>query len=74
MSHKALNAKRLIFFRSARRHGYWLDKPVGDNLLRELYGLMKWGSTGANCTPARLVSYACRQPRGALNPVLPAET
>ena len=30
-------------FREARTHGAWLDKPVSDEMLRQLYDLMKWG-------------------------------
>lgn len=42
-------------FRKARTHNVWLDKPVPDALLDELYELMKWGPTSANCSPARIV-------------------
>jgi 3-hydroxypropanoate dehydrogenase len=44
-----------LLFRKARSHNGWLDKPVTDELLRQLYELMKWGPTSANCSPARLV-------------------
>lgn len=44
-----------LLFRKARSHNGWLDKPVADELLRQLYELMKWGPTSANCSPARLV-------------------
>jgi 3-hydroxypropanoate dehydrogenase len=44
-----------IIFRSARTHSVWLDKPVGDDLLREVYDLMKWAPTSANSSPARIV-------------------
>ncbi len=39
----------------ARTHNRFTDRPVDDALLRQLYDLMKWGPTSANCTPARLV-------------------
>ena len=42
-------------FRQARTHNGWSDKPVSDDLLRQLYGLMKWGPTSANCNPARIL-------------------
>ena len=42
-------------FREARTHGAWLDKPVSDETLRQLYDLMKWGPTSANGSPARFV-------------------
>ncbi len=30
-------------FREVRTHSAWLDKPVSDEVLRQLYELMKWG-------------------------------
>ena len=42
-------------FRSARTHNAFLDKPVTDEKLKEIYELMKWGPTSANSSPARLV-------------------
>jgi 3-hydroxypropanoate dehydrogenase len=44
-----------LVFRKARSHNGWLDKPVTDEMLRQLYELMKWGPTSANCSPARMV-------------------
>jgi 3-hydroxypropanoate dehydrogenase len=44
-----------LLFRKARSHNGWLDQPVADELLRQLYELMKWGPTSANCSPARIV-------------------
>jgi 3-hydroxypropanoate dehydrogenase len=44
-----------ILFRSACTHSVWQDKPVSDELLREIYDLMKWAPTSANCSPARIV-------------------
>jgi len=42
-------------FLDARTHNGWRDKPVSDDQLRQLYDLMKWGPTSANCSPARIV-------------------
>jgi 3-hydroxypropanoate dehydrogenase len=42
-------------FRDARTHGAWLDKPVSDETLSELYNALKWGPTSANASPARFV-------------------
>ena len=44
-----------ILFRAARTHSNWLDKPVSDALLHQIYNLMKWAPTSANCSPARIV-------------------
>ena len=42
-------------FRTARTHNAFLDKPVTDEKLHEIYELMKWGPTSANSSPARFV-------------------
>ena len=43
-----------IFF-EARTHSEWLTQSVSDEKLHEIYDLMKWGPTSANCCPARIV-------------------
>ncbi|MCU0921068.1 MAG: malonic semialdehyde reductase [Burkholderiaceae bacterium] len=42
-------------FTDARTQNGYTAEPVSDDLLRQLYDLMKWGPTAANSTPARLV-------------------
>lgn len=42
-------------FRSARTFNGWTDRPIEDAKVREIYDLMKWGPTSANCSPARFV-------------------
>ena len=42
-------------FRSARTPNGWADRPVGGDLVREIYHLLKWGPTSANSSPARFV-------------------
>jgi len=42
-------------FTKARTHSDWLNQPVADDLLHQIYELMKWGPTSANCSPARIV-------------------
>jgi 3-hydroxypropanoate dehydrogenase len=44
-----------ILFREAHTHSNWLDKPVSDALLQQIYDLMKWAPTSANSSPARIV-------------------
>jgi nitroreductase len=44
-----------LLFRNARSHNGWLDQPISDDVLRQLYDLMKWAPTSANCSPARIV-------------------
>lgn len=42
-------------FRSARTYNGYLDKPVSEGQLHEIWELMKMGPTSANMLPARLV-------------------
>jgi 3-hydroxypropanoate dehydrogenase len=42
-------------FRTARTYNEWTDTPVEEGVIRELYELLKWGPTSANCCPARFV-------------------
>jgi 3-hydroxypropanoate dehydrogenase len=44
-----------LIFRAARTHNGWLDKPVSDTLIHQIYDLMKWAPTSANSSPARFV-------------------
>ena len=46
-------------FCEARTHSNWLDKPLPDDVLRELYHLTKWGPTSANGSPARFIFMIC---------------
>ena len=64
---KTLSAEGLdLLFRQARTHNAWLDKPVSDDLLHQLYELMKWGPTSANCSPARIIFVTTPQAREKL--------
>src|SRR4051794_23888427 len=42
-------------FREARTHSAWLDKPISDETLKQLYDVAKWGPTSANSSPGRFV-------------------
>jgi 3-hydroxypropanoate dehydrogenase len=42
-------------FANARTHNEWLPEPVDEALLHRLYEAMKFGPTGANSCPARIV-------------------
>lgn len=42
-------------FLDARTYNAWLDIPVSDALLQQVYDLMKWAPTAANSNPARIV-------------------
>jgi len=57
-------------FRQARTHVAWLDKPVSEETLRQLYDLLKWAPTSANCSPARFVFIRSRETKERLRPTL----
>lgn len=41
-------------FDHARTHNAFTDQAVPEATVRQLYELMKWGPTSANCSPARI--------------------
>jgi 3-hydroxypropanoate dehydrogenase len=57
-------------FREARTHNVWTDKEVSDDTLRQIYELMKWGPTSANCSPARFVFLRGPRAKERLRPML----
>jgi 3-hydroxypropanoate dehydrogenase len=57
-------------FTQARTHTAWLDRPVEDDLLHQLYDLMKWGPTSANCCPVRIVFLRTPEAKQRLRPAL----
>ena len=57
-------------FRRARTHSFWLPKPVGDDTLRQLYDVMKWGPTSANSCPARILFLRTPEAKQRLVPAL----
>jgi 3-hydroxypropanoate dehydrogenase len=59
-----------IIFREARTHNAWLDKPVSDALLQQIYDLMKWAPTSANSSPARIVFVRSAEAKQRLLPAM----
>jgi len=59
-------------FRRARTHTVWQDKPVSDELLKQVYELAKWGPTSANCCPMRVVFVRSKEGKEKLKPFLDA--
>lgn len=66
LSNEALDT----LFRQARTHNVWLDAPVGDDVLAELYELMKFGPTSANSSPARMLFLRTKEAKQRLVPAL----
>jgi 3-hydroxypropanoate dehydrogenase len=59
-------------FRTARTCYAWADRPVPDTKLQEVYDLLKWAPTSANCSPARFVFVRTREGKEKLRPALSA--
>src|SRR5438105_4285991 len=57
-------------FRDARTHSAWLDKPVSDKTLREVYDALRWGPTSANASPGRFVFVRTAKGKERLRPSL----
>ena len=70
---KVLNNEGLdLIFRDARTHNGWLDKPVDDALLKQVYDLAKMGPTSANMCPLRVVFVKSKEAKEKLKPTLDA--
>src|SRR5713226_5266435 len=61
-----------LIFRAARTHSVWLDKPVDESLLAQVYDLAKMGPTSANMCPMRLVFVKSKEAKEKLKPALDA--
>jgi 3-hydroxypropanoate dehydrogenase len=59
-----------LIFRNARSYSYWLDKPVDDGVLRQVYELAKMGPTSANMCPLRIIFVKSREAKDRLKPAL----
>ena len=59
-------------FREARTHHAWLDKPVDDVVLKQVYDLAKMGPTSANMSPMRAVFVKSKAAKEKLKPALHA--
>lgn len=59
-----------LLFRHARTHNAWLEKPVTDETLRQIYDLLKWAPTSANTSPARFVFIRSAKAKERLRPSL----
>jgi 3-hydroxypropanoate dehydrogenase len=68
--HRLGNEACDTLFREARTYSVWLDRPVEDDLLYQLYDMMKWGPTSANCCPARILFLRTRSAKERLRPAL----
>jgi 3-hydroxypropanoate dehydrogenase len=59
-----------LIFRKARTHTVWLDKPVEDSLLMQVYDLARMGPTSANMCPMRIIFVKSPAAKEKLKPAL----
>ena len=57
-------------FLKARTQNKWKDEPVTEDQLRQLYDILKFGSTSANCSPARFIFVTSKEGKEKLAPAL----
>ncbi|EPE1852316.1 malonic semialdehyde reductase [Cronobacter dublinensis] len=68
---EALSASALAtLFTDARTHSAWLDAPVSDEQLRDIYDMVRLGPTSANCSPGRLLFVKTPDAKARLLPAL----
>jgi 3-hydroxypropanoate dehydrogenase len=61
-----------LIFRQARTHNVWLEQPVEDDLLKQVYDLARMGPTSANMCPMRIIFVKSREAKEKLKPALDA--
>jgi 3-hydroxypropanoate dehydrogenase len=61
---------RALLFTEARTHRAFRDEPVGDEVLRELYELLRLAPTAMNAQPARFVFVKSAEAKERLKPAL----
>lgn len=69
MTKISADALKQLFF-DARTQNGWLDKPVSDEQLRELYDIAKMGATSMNTQPMRVLFLRTREAKQRLAPAL----
>lgn len=57
-------------FTEARTRNAWSDRPVSDEVIKQLYELTKFGPTAVNMTPARLVFVKSDEAKDRLIPLM----
>ena len=64
------DAPRRALFLDARTHYKWQTMAVADEVLEELYRLLRMGPTSANCSPARFLFLRTAEAKERLRPAL----
>ncbi len=64
------DSARNLLFRDARSQNGFLKRPVDEAVLCDLYDLLKFGPTSANCSPLRIVFLCSEAAKERLIPAL----
>lgn len=59
-----------VLFREARSYSAWLDTPVVEDTIRQIYEVLKWGPTSTNTSPTRFIFLQSTQAKERLRPAL----
>jgi 3-hydroxypropanoate dehydrogenase len=59
-----------VLFREARSYNAWLDTAVSEDIIRQIYDVLKWGPTSANSSPSRLIFLRSTKAKERLRPAL----
>lgn len=70
MNSKIESKAQAQLFSDARTFNAFLNKPVPDELIQELYDLMKWAPTSMNCQPGYYVVVRSTEAKEKLNKAL----
>jgi 3-hydroxypropanoate dehydrogenase len=70
MGHPVGDTAMDILFRGARTYSKWQSRPVTDEMLGDLYELLKWAPTSANASPARFAFLRSEEAKERLRPAL----
>jgi 3-hydroxypropanoate dehydrogenase len=65
-----MNVTTEQLFTEARTQNGFFPDPIPESKLRELYDLMKWGPTSANCSPARFIFVSSTTAKDKLVPCM----
>jgi 3-hydroxypropanoate dehydrogenase len=70
MGQKVDDAALDTLFREARSYTKWQPRPVTEQVIQELYDVLKWAPTSANAAPARFAFLRSKEAKERLRPAL----
>ncbi len=67
---KTMNITTAQLFDNARSHNEFAAAAIPETTLRQLYDLLKWAPTSANCSPARFIFVTTPEAKARLLPAM----